>query len=115
MKADVEVEWSKHHGQVSRDCHVQITLLVKAQVESIKSETKIGNLQGIIRGSTNTAMFALGLQPGSNSAMGLTSQAKQTLRILVLPSIRPSLVLILALMLESAMVASGNNYGLNAL
>ena len=57
-----------------------MNLLAKAQVEATKAKTKIGNLHGIIQGSTNTALLAHGLQPGTCSALAHTSQAEQTLR-----------------------------------
>ena len=67
IKAEVKVNWTRHHTNLSHDRHVQMTFLAEAQIEATKAETKIGNLQGIIQGSTNTALFAHGIQ-GTNSA-----------------------------------------------
>ena len=49
IKAEVEVNWTRHHDNLSRDRHVQMILLAEAQVEAAKAETKIGNRQGIIQ------------------------------------------------------------------
>ena len=48
-KAEVGVNWTRHHENLSRDRHVQMTLIVEAQIEATKAKTKIENLQGIIQ------------------------------------------------------------------
>ena len=72
IKAEVKVNWTKHHNNLSCNYHVRMTLLVEAQIEATKTETKIGNFQGIIQGPTNTALLAHSIQ-GSNSALGIAS------------------------------------------